>query len=269
MVKKRKPHRAKSVKQRKYHSSIVVTIFLVSSRLLFWIARRLYFSTRKNSLFFIGSFLFALSFVFVSFNALFSQMKFIPALNIEKNSTLLEKEANLQAISRIVSVSPLKHSRKNFPSLSENTLQMQKKLAKLGLYDGPLDGIEGPKTRRAIALWKQQSAHKMQNSAVTEPITDEIAVLIERNEIEMANETTKAKNLPRSKETFLDPSVTDITKVQKALRMFGNQEITVSGVEDQKTVEALKQFQKMFELPITGKVDHAVLMKMREVGLLN
>ncbi len=145
---------------------------------------------------------------------------------------------------------------------------MQKKLTKLGLYDGPLDGLEGPKTRRAIALWKQQTTERMQNRVLPSPITDEIAVLIKRSEMEMANETTKTRDLLRSKETVLEPSVSDIRQVQNALRIFGHQEVIITGVEDQKTGEALKQFQKMFDLPITGKINHTVLMKMREVGLL-
>ncbi|MCZ2158480.1 peptidoglycan-binding protein [Bartonella sp. 220] len=281
MAKKRKTRRTKTVKKRKHYSSIVITFFLISCRFVFWIAKTLYFYTRKNALFFIGSLLFIISFGFVSFNALFSQMimhqdalmkmKFIFSQNREKNSPLSAKEAKLSAVSPDPSVDFPSQLHKNLSShaLSENTLKMQKKLAKLGLYDGPLDGIEGPKMRRAIALWKQQTTHGIQHNILSNPETDEITVLIKRNEIEMANETTKIKAMPRSKETVLKHPVADIMQVQKALRIFGHQEVIVTGIEDQKTTDALKQFQKMFDLPITGKIDHTVLMKMREVGLLN
>ncbi|AGF75501.1 peptidoglycan-binding protein [Bartonella vinsonii] len=280
MAKKRKTRRTKTVKKRKHYNSIVITFFLISCRFLFWIAKTLYFYTQKNALFFIGSLLFIMSFGFVSFNALFSQMimqqdvfmnmKFTFAQNREKSSPLSAKEAKLSTISRDPSVDFPSHLHKNLSShaLSESTLKMQKKLAKLGFYDGPLDGIEGPKMRRAIALWKQQTIHGMQHNILPNPETDEITVLIKRSEIEMANETTKTKAVPRSKETVLEPPA-DIIQVQKALRIFGHQEVIVTGIEDQKTIDALKQFQKMFDLPITGKIDHTVLMKMREVGLLN
>ncbi|MET3589375.1 peptidoglycan hydrolase-like protein with peptidoglycan-binding domain [Bartonella silvatica] len=138
---------------------------------------------------------------------------------------------------------------------------MQKKLAKLGLYDGALDGIEGPKTRHAIALWKQQTTQERQNNTLSNPPTDKIALLIKQNEMEIE------KNMPLSKKTAF--RVADIMQVQKALQNFGIQEVMPTGIEDKKTTEALKQFQKMFDLPITGKVDRTVLMKMREVGLLN
>ncbi|MET3559759.1 peptidoglycan hydrolase-like protein with peptidoglycan-binding domain [Bartonella japonica] len=146
---------------------------------------------------------------------------------------------------------------------------MQKKLAKLGLYDGPLDGIEGPKMRRAIALWKQQINSEMQNNILPHSTTDEIAILIKQSEMEIADETKKVGDVSHSKETILARPVIDIKQVQKALRIFGHPEIVINGIEDQKTIEALKQFQKIFDLPITGKVDHTVVMKMREVGLLD
>ncbi|WP_208440391.1 peptidoglycan-binding domain-containing protein [Bartonella raoultii] len=278
MTKKRKTHRTKNVKKRKHYSSIVVTLFLMSGRFLFWIVKTLYFYTRKNTLFFVGAFLFTISFGFVAFNALFLQMimpqdiftkmKFTYTPEIETNSTLSEKKAKLHAVSRVTSVATPEHLRKNSSSHSmpENILNIQKKLVKLGLYDGPLDGLEGPKTRRAIELWKQQSTQKIQSHTSPNTTTDEIAILIQQSEVEMANET---KNISYSKKTVLMPLVTDILQVQKALRMFGNREVIATGIEDQKTSEALKQFQKMFDLPITGKIDHTVLLKMREVGLLN
>lgn len=278
MTKKRKTHRTKNVKKRKHYSSIVITTFLMSGRFLFWTVKTFYFYTRKNTLFFIGAFLFIISFVLISFNALFLQMtmhqdiftkmKFTHAPEIGKNATLSEKEAKLHAVSRVTSVASPDSLRKNSSahSLSENILEMQKQLVKLGLYDGPLDGLEGPKTRRAIALWKQQSAQKLPSNLLSNSTKDEISLLIQQSEVEMANET---KNMPHSKKTVLEPLVEDIIQVQKALRIFGNREVIATGIEDQKTREALKQFQKMFDLPVTGKIDQVILIKMREVGLLN
>ncbi|WP_413154501.1 peptidoglycan-binding protein [Bartonella sp. cb54] len=280
MTKKRKTRKKKIVRQR-IHQSFVIIFFLIMCRLLFWIAKRFYFYTQKNTLLVVGLLLFTISFGFVSFNALFSQitiyqdvlpqMKFTSVPNIGQGTILFEKEAKFQADTHITSIPIPKNPHQNSSSNSsaESTLKMQKKLAKLGLYDGSLDGIEGPKTRRAIALWKQQTADKMQNTVIASPQIDEIALLIKRSEIEMASKTTKTTDLPNPKAAVLKSSITDIVQVQKALRNFGNYEVIVTGVEDQKTIDALKQFQKNFSLPITGKTDHKTLMKMREVGLLN
>ncbi|WP_273717662.1 MULTISPECIES: peptidoglycan-binding domain-containing protein [Bartonella] len=280
MAKKRKTSRKKTVKQRKYHSSIFITLLLIIFHFIFWIAKTLYFYTRKNTLFFVGSLLFIISFFFVSFNALFSQMTthqniltqmtFSSAQSIGKNSNLSEKEAKSPEFSRVTSLHSPNHHHTNspFPPQSASMLEKQKELAELGLYDGPLDGLDGPKTRRAIALSEQQATQKRQNNVLSNPTTDEIAILIKQSEIEMANNTT-TRNITNSKEAILDLSVEDILQVQKALRNFGHEEVLVTGIEDQKTIEALKQFQKMFDLPITGKINHTILMKMREIGLLN
>ncbi|MBB4076706.1 hypothetical protein GGR08_001012 [Bartonella fuyuanensis] len=198
-----------------------------------------------------------------------TQMKFSSTQSIRESSTLSEKKAKSQELSRVTSVHSQSHHHTNspFPPKSASILEKQKELAKLGFYDGPLDGLEGPRTRRAIALWKQQTAQKMQNNVFSNPTTDEIAILIQQSEIEMANKTTR--NITHSKKSILKPSVEDIRQVQKALHIFGNEEVIITGIEDQKTIEALKQFQKMFELPVTGKINHTILMKMREIGLLN
>ncbi|WP_375648090.1 peptidoglycan-binding protein, partial [Bartonella sp. MU70NMGDW] len=271
---KRKTTRKKTVKHRKYSSSIVITLLLIIFHFIFWIAKTLYFYTRKNTLFFVGSLLFSISFLFISFNALFSQMtthqniltqmKFSSVQSIGKSSTLLEKEAKSQELSRVTSLHSPSHHHTNspLPPQSASMLEKQKELAKLGLYDGPLDGLEGPKTRRAITLWKQQAAQRMQKNVLSNPATDEIAILIKQSEIE-------TKNMTHLKEAISEPSVEDIIQVQKALHIFGNEEVIVTGIEDQKTIEALKQFQKMFDLPVTGKINHTILMKMREIGLLN
>ncbi|WP_308765661.1 peptidoglycan-binding protein [Bartonella raoultii] len=191
-------------------------------------------------------------------------MKFLPIQSREKIFFLSKKEKKIQTAPHVIPIPFSSDVDKSTSShfLSENVLRTQKKLAKLGLYNGPLDGLEGPKTRHAIALWKQKNI--LSNSA-----NDEIALLIKRSEMEMENEKTQKKDLPYLNTTVLKLSVADIIRVQKALRIFGNQEVEATGIEDQKTVDALKQFQKTFHLPITGQIDNTILMKMHEIGLLN
>ncbi|WP_336278975.1 peptidoglycan-binding domain-containing protein [Bartonella sp. CB175] len=272
MKKKPKTRKSKSAKRSK-HYSIVIIFFLIIFRFIFWLVRHLYFYTRKNTSLVIGLIIFTLSFIFVSFNALFLQtemrqdvfppIKFTSISSIEQDLTLFPPRTKLQGNAHITPISTQNDLLKNSSSssLSESTLKMQKKLAKLKFYDGSLDGVDEPKTRRAI--WKKQTTNEKQNTTLSKPETDEIAILIKRSEREMA------KDLAHSKTAVLKPRVADIVRVQKALRLFGNQEVIVTGVEDPKTIDALKQFQKMFHLPITGKIDQQILLKMREVGLLN
>ncbi|WP_455478582.1 peptidoglycan-binding domain-containing protein [Bartonella sp. B10] len=186
-----------------------------------------------------------------------------------KNSTLPPKEEKFQPNTHMASLLIPNNLRKNSSSnsFSEHILKIQKKLAKLGFYDGPLDGVEGPKTRRAITLWKKQHANEMQHSILPKTTTDDTIILIQHSKTK--NDTMKTNNPLHSEEDVLEPLVADIIQVQKALRAFGNPEVTVTGIEDRNTIYALKQFQKMFNLPITGKINRTVLIKMREIGLLN
>ncbi|WP_455477319.1 peptidoglycan-binding domain-containing protein [Bartonella sp. B41] len=270
MAKRRKIHKKKVMKKR-IQRSIIITFFLISSRFLFWIAKKIYYYACKNTLLIIGLFIFTISFVLILFNALFSQMtehqgvftqiELKSISNTAKNSAFYAKKLETQLRN------PQNSSSLRFSS--ENTLKIQKKLAKLGLYTGSLDGIEGPKTRRAIALWKKQNANKIKNISLSKDTTDKIAVLIQQSEIEPANEGKKSKDLSDTQTIISKPPTTEIEKVQHALRIFGNHEVNITGVEDQKTVDALKQFQKMFNLPVTGKINRTVLVKMHKIGLLD
>ncbi|MCZ2328497.1 peptidoglycan-binding domain-containing protein [Bartonella sp. F02] len=283
MAKKREMRKTKVLKQR----SIIITFFLMIGWLFFWLTKCLYYCMRTNASLVVGFLLFIISLGFVSFNALFSQINMNQdayiQMKLERSSTV-DQDAILfkqQTIShtdgvQISSVPIPRIFRKNVPSeqslLQENLLKMQQKLTKLGFYDGPLDGLDGPKMRRAIALWKEKMAHKdmlVQKNSLQKYSEDEIAKIINRSKKEMINNALKVNAVADSKDTFVKPSVSDVMRVQEALRFFGDSEIVVTGREDQKTQNALKQFQKIFNLPITGKIDRKVLIKMREIGLLS
>ncbi|MAS15524.1 MAG: peptidoglycan-binding protein [Nitratireductor sp.] len=66
--------------------------------------------------------------------------------------------------------------------------------------------------------------------------------------------------------TEADPT---IMRVQAGLKAFGNDGIEVDGLLGQNTQAAIREFQSLFGLPVTGQPDQALLAKMREVGLTN
>ncbi|AQX19411.1 peptidoglycan-binding domain-containing protein [Bartonella sp. WD16.2] len=284
MAKKQKTRKTKVVKKR----SIIITFFLINCRFLLWLVKWFYRRTRINALLVIGFFFFSISFGFFAFNTLFSQIKTRQDSFIEmsltavptviQNFILLKERATFQENTFVVPVPAEKslHQSSFFNSLQstlpEDLLEIQKELAKLGLYDGPLDGVDNLKMRHAIELWKQQTANRalpVQKDFVSKSSRNEVSVLVKRSEVEMTNNPIATSDLTHSEKIVLKPLVTDIIQVQEALRIFGNQEVTITGIEDEKTMRALKQFQKMFNLPITGKIDRRVLLKMREVGLLS
>ncbi|WP_442578541.1 peptidoglycan-binding domain-containing protein [Mesorhizobium sp. ASY16-5R] len=55
-------------------------------------------------------------------------------------------------------------------------------------------------------------------------------------------------------------------KVQAGLKAFGNEGIDVDGVMGGKTKNAIREFQSIFGLPVTGVPDAALYKKMRELG---
>ena len=58
-----------------------------------------------------------------------------------------------------------------------------------------------------------------------------------------------------------------IKRVQEALRAFGEYDLVVSGKYDKATVDAIKNFQKIFSLPVSGYVDKQLLEKLKELSL--
>ncbi len=55
-------------------------------------------------------------------------------------------------------------------------------------------------------------------------------------------------------------------KVQAGLKAFGNAGIDVDGVNGGKTRNAIREFQSIFGLKVTGEPDAALYKKMRELG---
>lgn len=193
------------------------------------------------------------------------------------------------------------------PNADLDVARLQHSLSALGIYKGEIDGFTGPQTREAMEQWQRLQA-KMgalkQNIATPEnkPIpasgssSDHIKKLIDR-EVPVPQphpNATVSKAPPREKsssDTASSPSekanqpvlsavvkpqspqkqVTsqDIVRVQAGLKAFGNGRVSVDGIPDQTTRDAVREFQKLFNLPATGEIDANLIGKMREIGLIS
>lgn len=157
---------------------------------------------------------------------------------------------------------------------------IQELLAKLGYYDGDVDGLRGPMTDAAIQTYKNKSgllgielteAELMtslrNNLGVTaaipeprpEPVEPDVSQLV-------ADLITRAANGEAPLPSQI-PSA-EIVRVQAALRAFGNTDIVVDGIPGAQTEAAIREFQALFHLPVTGAIDGTLLDKMRAVGLI-
>lgn len=171
------------------------------------------------------------------------------------------------------------------PSADEgNSLsELQGLLAQLGFYEGDVDGLDGPKTQKAIETYKANVGLKgidltheqlitstKNNLIVTAAIpkarpetTSESSVGLQENEVKTVGYTP-----PTPKKVAAQPSNT-IAKVQAGLRAFGNEAISVDGIAGDQTTQAIQEFQILFKLPVTGKIDGTLIAKMTDVGLID
>ncbi|WP_297322315.1 peptidoglycan-binding domain-containing protein [uncultured Bartonella sp.] len=306
MVKQRKTPRNRTGKQR----SFLQVIFYGLGRFIRWFAGWLYRYARKNPLLAGGFFLFFVGFGFVTFNALFFQRAshhavFIQTRPLDGHSSPLASSSSMSlpdigqhmpSSSSVVGKSnelPVTGQQKT-AVLPDNLLEVQKKLASSGFYDGPLDGLDGPKTRSAIARWRE-SANNIGNHDKLTETQDDIAALIsgemaqkdaldgvttqaltnsptdderERNSAAVAATNGASSDQAGAHQDHFKAGTADIMRVQAALRSFGDDHVIVTGKEDENTAESLRNFQKMFSLPVTGKINQEVIDKMKDIGLI-
>ncbi|WP_374829970.1 peptidoglycan-binding domain-containing protein [Paenochrobactrum pullorum] len=197
------------------------------------------------------------------------------------------------------------------PALAPNAdleiAKIQQKLRSLGLYDGTVDGLPGPKTRQAVEQWQLLQ----QKAGVNTPTTSELEKAPASSTIENILQVAVPEARPRQQNTVsIDKVVTsnvslkqetpsvkidvkpekparpeavqaslttnaqpvtsqDIVRVQAGLKAFGNDLIIVDGVAGKSTQDAIREFQKLFDMQITGQVDAQLIGKMREIGLIS
>ncbi|MGB8819188.1 MAG: peptidoglycan-binding domain-containing protein [Rhizobiaceae bacterium] len=160
---------------------------------------------------------------------------------------------------------------------SDPTLaDIQSALAKMKLYSGTVDGLQGPKTREAIQKFQQEAG-----LAPTGEIDPLLIDAIRTASIPVAKVPAP---LPRQKaspepsiqqanaETFPQESTlaeADLMKIQAGLKAFGNDDIDVDGKIGAKTRDAVREFQSLFQLAVSGDPNREVFEKLQEIGLIS
>ncbi len=154
-------------------------------------------------------------------------------------------------------------------------IELQTMLAELGFYSGEVDGLTGPMTRQAIDEYKVSVGLRG-----IELTTDELLTSLRNNTMVTAAiptprprvEQEVAANAPSTPAVpALEPLPPDrvVLKVQAGLRAFGNTAIEVDGVAGDGTRAAIREFQALFRMPVTGEIDDALVDKMVTIGLID
>jgi peptidoglycan hydrolase-like protein with peptidoglycan-binding domain len=166
----------------------------------------------------------------------------------------------------------------------ERTARVQQALKDLGLYPGAVDGLIGPQTRKAVSDYQ-----KTLGMAETGTIDDRLIQALGLGPDRAASaapplpapraaapaataETVAALPGTATRQAAADApglAQAEIVKVQAGLRAFGNEAIEIDGVVGDKTRAAIREFQSLFGLQVTGEPDSALLAKMAEIGLTN
>jgi peptidoglycan hydrolase-like protein with peptidoglycan-binding domain len=155
--------------------------------------------------------------------------------------------------------------------------KVQHALIRLDLYAGPVDGIAGTQTVKAVQEYQrilgitatgeidERLLKQMEGGPATKP-----AVPVPAPASAPRGRTAAAAVSPETVAATPKPQTDPrIAKIQAGLKAFGNDGIAVDGIMGSKTRTAIREFQSLFGLPETGEIDDALYTKMQEVGLTN
>ncbi|BCH26029.1 peptidoglycan-binding domain-containing protein [Mesorhizobium sp. L-8-3] len=150
--------------------------------------------------------------------------------------------------------------------------RVQAVLRDLDFYGGKVDGITGPNTRQAIEAYRKTVGLPVsgdiddtlleQLGAATAGIAPRLPVPVPR----VGPEQLAPEARPAASPSGSDPR---IVRIQAGLKAFGNDDIEIDGIVGARTKSAIREFQSLFGLPVTGEPDEVVYRKMREIGLTN
>ena len=154
------------------------------------------------------------------------------------------------------------------PAADPVVLQVQDLLADMSLYTGSIDGISGPQTRKAVEDYQRLSGLEV-SGRIDGRLLDDLKA--QNAPARTAPPAPQPRPSPE-KVAAVEPvafTTADIERVQAGLRAFGRGDIEIDGVIGSRTKGAIREFQGLFGLPVTGEPDAPLMAKMREIGLTN
>jgi peptidoglycan hydrolase-like protein with peptidoglycan-binding domain len=135
--------------------------------------------------------------------------------------------------------------------------EIQRELARRNFYDGPADGISGPKTDAAIRDFIQAAGVKV----AAEPTDDLLRMLARLPNKAPARGGTGAARVDPIAE-LIDPSPRRVLAVQRALAEAGYGQIKPTGSYNPETRAAIEKFERERKLPITGQISDRLVREL-------
>jgi peptidoglycan hydrolase-like protein with peptidoglycan-binding domain len=134
---------------------------------------------------------------------------------------------------------------------------IQRELAKRNFYDGPADGISGPKTDAAIRDFIQAAGLKI----AAEP-TDEFLRTLAHSPVKAPARGTAPPARADPIAELIEPSPRRVLAVQRALAEAGYGQIKPTGVYGPETRAAIEKFERERKLPITGQISDRLVREL-------
>lgn len=168
------------------------------------------------------------------------------------------------------------------PQASALVLELQTALRRYGLYNGPLDGLNGPATAQAIRAY-ERSLGRIETGAPSEAL---LAVLTLQGAAPVIAPETATVPVPRPKpqpkpgfvipgheeaapaeavppEPAADPL---LAQIQQLLSDLGYGPLRADGLMGDNTATAIQRFELDRGLPITGRPSEAVISRLEMVS---
>jgi peptidoglycan hydrolase-like protein with peptidoglycan-binding domain len=141
-------------------------------------------------------------------------------------------------------------------SRADIVTDIQRELSRRGLYDGPVDGVLGPKTDSAIRDFETSAKLK----ATGEPSEDVLRV-IARTPLKSEAAAPKAPARIDPIAELIAPS-SRVIAVQRALNDFGYGPVKATGNYGSETISAIQKFERDRKLPVTGQISPRLLREL-------
>ncbi|WP_299816648.1 peptidoglycan-binding domain-containing protein [uncultured Roseibium sp.] len=156
--------------------------------------------------------------------------------------------------------------------ISTLVLDLQISLRKIGLYEGPLDGLNGPATERAIRAFERR-AGQLETGEASEAL---LALVLMHGDAPIAGQLP----VPRAKPGFSGTPVQEagsetvadidadprLMKIQRALSELGYGPLKADGLMGANTTTAIKRFELDRGLPLTGEPGAKVIERLEMIS---
>jgi peptidoglycan hydrolase-like protein with peptidoglycan-binding domain len=137
---------------------------------------------------------------------------------------------------------------------------IQRELSRRGYYEGPLDGIYGPRTDAAI--------RDFEHTAGLRPSTQPNELLLQtiiRSPPKVGRGvtgTTSPTGAQAARANEQASASTRVIAVQRALAEFGYGQIRGTGIVDGETQRAIERFERERRLPVTGQLSDRLIREL-------